>query len=547
MTAACLPPPEVRFAGDRLSIRFDRFDLGAYDLFLRCKKLPEFDLAVDDELHYEITAPARFAPLLGVETPKVRAQDLAVAGHLFDDQAAVLALALEAKRFACWADCGWGKTPLGLEWARQVVHRTTGRVLIVTMAEIVGEWLEQAARFYGGGLPLLRLKSREHMLAWMEFGDPSGAMIAVCNYEKWNPPSLEEQVVRQAKYLAGIVLDESSRLKTGGGKQKWALIKSCKGIEYKLSCTATPAPNEVMEFASQASFLEKMRSEGDILWTYFRRDPKTHRWTVKEHAREAFFRFMSSWSIYIRDPRRYGWRQGMAEVPAPTVHVHELPVSAEQRKLLAETLGRPDGELDLAGGPAEFNAIQGAKVSQLAKGFRYVTRGGKRSVEKVVSHKPAFVARLVEQEAAAGLTVLVWTVFDAEAELLSAQLQHRVPHETLTGKTPKKRRLEIIERFRSGQVRVLISRASVLGFGLNLQVVGSMIFSGWTYGYESYYQAVRRAYRQGQTRAVRVHLPVVPLLEGDMLDTIGRKQADHEAAIAEMERHYVLARKERVA
>ncbi|MHC5540143.1 DEAD/DEAH box helicase family protein, partial [Singulisphaera rosea] len=305
--------PEIAFRDDQLAVRFDRFDTESYDLFLRVKRLPEYQVEFhpDDET-YSITAPARFASMLGVERPVGGREDLQPSKFLFDDQAAIVRMALEAKRFAVWSDCGLGKTVVFLEWARHVIHRTGGRVLIVTMNEIVPQTIDMARQFYGDSLPIHRITSRQEMREWCA---GSGSGLAIVNYEKWNPEDLARQVVSEARQLAGIVLDESSRLKTGGGKQKWALIKSCRGIEYKLSCTATPAPNDVMEFASQASFLEKMRSEGEILWTYFTRDPKTHRWTVRPHARAAFFEFMAGWSIYVRDPRRYGWRAGMEPVP----------------------------------------------------------------------------------------------------------------------------------------------------------------------------------------------------------------------------------------
>jgi hypothetical protein len=139
-------------------------------------------------------------------------------------------------------------------------------------------------------------------------------LIAIVNYEKFNPDDVGKD---ECRHLAGVVLDESSRLAMGGGKQKWAIIHSTKGIAYKLSCTATPAPNDTMEFASQASFLERMRSEGEIIWTYFTRTPRRTAGRSRNTPGPAFFEFMSSWSIYVRDPRRYGWRRGMKDLPPP--------------------------------------------------------------------------------------------------------------------------------------------------------------------------------------------------------------------------------------
>ncbi len=535
----------ITFAGDRMSVNFDRFGIAEYDLFLRAKRLPESQTIFRPETEtYSIEAPARFASMLGVDTPDYLAGDLPLPKFLFDDQQAVIDTALAAKRFAVWSDCGLGKTLVMLEFARQVIHRTGGRVLIITLNEIVAQTIQECQKFYGDSLPIKRLASRQDMRDWCKNGSDDGCMLAITNYEKMNPDGLDDQVVPEMKHLAGIILDESSRLKTGGGKQKWAIIKSCKGIEYKLSCTATPAPNDTMEFASQASFLEKMRSEGEIIWTYFARDPKSHRWAVKKHARKAFFEFMSAWSIYIRDPKKYGWRLGMAEVPPPAIQVHELPITPEQQGWLQKLSTDPSGQRSLFQ-ERDTNAIQRSKLSQVAKGFRY-RKGEQGKFDRINSPKPQFIADLISQEVAAGLQVLVWTVFDAESTILAealTKLSTAVPFKLLTGKTDAFDRLNILERFRGGDCPVLISRAAMLGYGMNFQFCGSMIFSGWSDSYEQYYQAVRRAVRYGQTKSVRVHLPVIPDLEGDMLDNVFRKQADHEAAIREMEENYIAARR----
>jgi superfamily II DNA or RNA helicase len=830
--------PPVEFTGDRMLVRFERFDLAAYRLFLKCKQLPEtaveFDPAAES---YTLSAPARFAPLLGVVRPPTRLpQELS--SFLHDDQKELVGTAFDAKRYALWCACGWGKTLAGLEWSRLVTLATGGRVLITTLNDVVGEWTREAARWYGDALPLVRLGSRADMREWMRDG-PAGE-VGITNYEKWNPDGLADQVVPEAKFLSGAVLDEcfpkgtlvdvvrdgercetaienvrsgdsilnaagvdvvasahrrevqyavrvsfagravisspdhpwltprgwvhardlvpgdrlvsaaagvrvvrgdlppglqaaeqaflrkvllsemadapagtpceglqpgcppeagggggpvhelagvggtaggglapvkggppetfrawgqrqrfdappedlagctwadlgdgvvcltgpttarishtlqdrlgaarqanryrggwqippgggaagpgpeegrdpgvprvdglevlepghpdleqfrdaggklhfydldgtrhpsfsvsgvlvhNNRLKTGGGVQKWALGKSMKGIEYKLSLTATPAPNATMEFASQAMWLEKMRSDNEIIWTFFTRDPKTHRWQVKPHARAAFFEWMSSWSVYVNDPTRYGWRAGTPAVPRPVYRTIDVPATDEQREL-ARVL-TADGDRMTLFADAETNTIQRAKLSQVAKGFRYVRKTGKQTVVRVPSHKPKAVADLVRQEVSAGAQVLVWTVFDAETDILLAELAGVPAVEALTGKTPAADRPAVLDRCRAGATRALVTRAAVLGWGMNLQMFAAMVFSGWTDSFEQLYQAVRRAYRSGQTERVRVYFPVVRELEGDSLDNLDRKEAEFERSISDMEDNYLRAR-----
>jgi superfamily II DNA or RNA helicase len=549
----------IEIKDDQLRVHFNRFDLASYRTFLQVKRLPEYRLEfheADDT--YTVTAPARFAPLLGVEIPESLRAGPVVSEFLFDDQQEIARMALAAKRFACWSDCGLGKTLLGLEFARHVQHLRGGRVLFVTLNEIVPQWIEEAAKWYGSAMSLLRIQNRQHLKSWCA-GHAEDAPFAVCNYEKFNHKTEAEQIINEIRHLSGIVIDESSRLKTGGGKQKWSLIKSARGIEYKLSLTATPAPNEIMEFASQASFLEKMRSDNEIIWTYFRRDEKTHRWTVKQHARKAFYEFMAGWSIYVRDPRKYGWRMNVKQPPPPVYFRHEIPITPEQRQLVMEFNNSPKYTSTANEGmmfAGELNAIAANKLSQAAKGFIY--QGGRKSVRSIASNKPRFVADLIAGEAAdgpgRGLNTLVWTVYDEEARILSKLLAGSPFNvEVLTGATPKQSRIDILERFRRGDTRVLIGRANMLGYGMNFQHCGSMVFSGFSFSYESFYQAVRRAFRHGQTKKLRVHVPVVQELEGQMWDAIGRKQKLHEESIAEMEQNYVKVlgaieiRKERVA
>lgn len=435
-------------------------------------------------------------------------------------------------------------TVIGLETALHVAHRTGGRTLIITLNDIVNDWVREASRFYGDKLPLRRLHSRAEMRDYCANGP---GQFAVTNYEKMNPEDLDHQVVPEMKNLALVALDEANRLAIGGGKQKWALIKSCKGIEYKLLLTATPAPNDYMEYASQASFLEKMRSQDEIIWTFFIRDEKTHRWTIKPHARKAFFEFMSSWSIYVNDPKRYGWRLNQPDVPPAEIIVHEIEMTDEQRRFMAEYTAGADGQMQLVQNK-DTNTVQRSKMSQVAKGFVYQKgKTGKNRAKRIDSKKPAFVCDLVKKEVASGLQVLVWTIFDEENVILSEILTKLdVPHDTLTGDTKEADRLAMIERFESGQCPVLISRSSMIGFGKNFQNCGAMVFSGWSDSFVQYFQAVRRAMRFGQLRRVRVHLPCVEDLEEDQLENIFRKEGKHLEAIEEMEDNYIKARKRRL-
>lgn len=604
-----------------LSVQFKQFDADAYRLFLQCKRLPEYQVELDaDGLAVGINTSSRFAQVLGVKHAPHETGWLPFPSFLFRHQTEMLKLALDAQRYAVWSDCGTGKTLIELEFARQVAHRTSGRVLIFTQNEIVEQVIEEAQRFYGAALPVVRLESRAEMRDWCKNGsgfiappantdderiidrvlsivagqhilrklkdghtwkDAAGmcggtspemweatakgikvagdcerlisikqinarvaqytpAQVAITNYEKMNPDE-QGQVVSELRYLSGLILDESSRLKGGGGKQKWALIHSSKGIPYKLSCTATPAPNDVIEFASQASFLERMRSENEIIWTFFARDAETQEWTVKQNARQAFFEWMSAWSIYLRDPRKYGWASEYAPAPQPVVITHEVAPTSAQLLASVQFNVAGDGQQSLFADKAQ-GIVGRSKLSQIAKGFLYQGKKA-RTVTRIESAKPEVVAGLVQQDHEMGLQVLVWTVFDEEVAIIAEALRDRsfTNFSTLSGSTPKAKRLPIIQQFRRGEIGVLISNADLLGYGMNFQNCGSMVFSGWDDSFESFYQACARAVRHGQTRAVRIHLPVIRELEGAQLDNLLRKAQQFEALVTEQEAAYIAA------
>ena len=522
-------PTPIRFEGELACIDFTRFDLETYRFFLQVKSLPETRVSFTWETDtYTVTTPARFASRLGAELPDTIRQPIALSDHLFDYQRWAVNLALEAKRYALWLNTGLGKTACYLEWARQVVTMTGGRVLILAPLAVIPQTVRMARDFYGDGIAIDQLHSRDELMTWCANGGAHD--IAMCNYEKLIPGDIPE-----FRLLAGLVCDESSMLKTGGGKIKWNLIHSAKGIEYKLSCTATPAPNDVMEYASQASFLETMRSEGEVFWTFFSRN-KAGEWSVKPHARAAFYRFLSSWSLYLHDPAHFGFADILASLPDPVLHEERIGLSAHQREPMVGILAKHGG--DMFGD--KIGVVPRSKLAQLARGFLYGEPKG--SAQRYWSGKPQRVAEIIEEEVARGNQVIVWTTFDEEAPIIREHLACLpIDIDTvaeLNGRMSETKRLEMLDRFRAGEIRALISKPQLIGYGLNLQFVRAMVFSGFDDSFERSYQAVRRAYRFGQTEPVHVYWPYIPELEGAMFSNIREKEARFMAEVEAQETAY---------
>lgn len=522
----------VTITNNDLSIAFRApWSADDYALFIKSKALPEHVIAYDRETtSYTLTAPARFAGLVGVDTvhhiPAVKRPPSPL---LLDYQLWARNMALDAKRFAIWADCGLGKTIIALDWMLAVMAETGGKVLYSAPLEVCKQTLNsEVPKFFPNEEPPVWLETLDAVREWAK---SPGQGWAITNHHKF----AVDGVIHELNYLAGFVLDESSILKGGGGVIKWALIKSCKGIPYKLSLTATPAPNDTMEYASQASWLGKLRTEGEILWTFFRRDPKTNEWALRPHAEEAFYRFMASWSIYLRKPAAYGFADPFKDVPEPVIE--EVRIHPTEAQLdAAEAFRRSYNPNDIL--PQDrLGVTQRSKLSQIAKGFMYDGKGKDRTVIKIDSGKPQFVARCAYEALAAGEQFLIWTVFDEESDILMDRIgSNKV--QTLHGKDSEDARAEKLLAFSRGEIPGLISKGSLLGYGMNFQFCTRMIFSGFDDSFERFYQQVRRCYRYGSTKQLKVIVPFIPGLEDHMWLNILRKRNQWEADTAKQEAAY---------
>lgn len=522
--------PAVTFRDGRAVVVFDRFDLDSYKLFIKSKKLPESEIIFDEAREtYTLTTPARFAPILGVPAPaRFIPSGLQVAPHLFDYQRHTLHDALEARRFAVWWDCGLGKTILFNEWARHIMGATGGKVLTLTLPDLITPTVEMVSLFHGDSLPVRVLRSRDELIRWCR---TPGAEYGIAGFHKMAPG-----VIPEFRNLAGLCVDESSILKSGGGVIKWNLIKSAKGIEYKLSCTATPAPNDVMEYASQAGFLEKIRNEGEVLWTWFSRT-KEGDYYLKPHAKEGFYAFLSTWSSYLRDPRRFGWKDGPHDLPQPIRHDHRILATHAQMAEARRAGVFARGSQDLLEGP-RMGVVERGVAAQIARGFRY-TSG--EDFARIDSRKPAFVADLIRREVAAGRQTLAWTTYTAETRLIAERLRGMKGVAVLDGTVKAKDRLGILADFRAGNIDALLSRARMIGYGQNFPGCTAQVWSGLSDSYEDFYQGLRRSFRQGATSATHVHVPYVRELEGEMRDNCFGKEAAFLRDAEEQETHYMEA------
>ena len=382
---------------------------------------------------------------------------------LFDFQADIVRWALKRGRACIFADCGMGKTPMQLEWA----HHVPGNVLIVAPLAVASQTIREAQKF------------REDAVEYVQHGEVK-SRVTITNYER-----LEQ--FDPANYT-GIVLDESSILKSYTGKIRNDIIERFGQIPFRLAATATPAPNDFMELGNHAEFVGAM-SRTEMLSMFFVHDGgETQKWRLKGHAETEFWRWVASWAVMIRKPSDLGYDDGKFILPPLTIDQIEVDTDQVQ-----------DGFLF----PIEAQTLQDR---QQARRATIADRAGK-------------AAELVNADTDQWL---VWCDRNDEAD----QLKRLIPDGVeVRGSDTPEHKISSARGFADGSIRVLISKPSMFGYGLNFQNCHNVAFVGLSDSYEQYYQAVRRVWRFGQEKPVNVKI-IVSQLEGAVVKNIERKEHD---------------------
>jgi DNA modification methylase len=437
------------------------------------------------------------------------------AAFLFDYQDWLVRMACERERFAVFADCGLGKTAILLDWSRLVTAEHGGRTLIASPLQVVPQTIAEAERFYGADLPIADLTDRATFERWLAEGNG----IGITNYEKLDD-------FTQPIGVQAVVLDESSVLKSSMGARRTAIIDAFRGVRWKLCCTATPAPNDRVEYAEHAYFLDVVRSTREFLAAFFvNRDGS---WQLKTHGVTAFYQHLASWSVFMRSPAAYGFGDNLRSLPPLESRFPSVALTTAQMER-ARVWEAGDQSSLFGATPAGITSR--TKMMQIAHGFEL----DGATVRHMPSNKPTDIAQLVNGDHGHE-QVIVWVTFDQEADQLAALIPDAV---AISGKTKVADRVGLIDAFRRGESpRVLLAKPSMLGFGLNLQACRVQVFSTITDSYERFYQAVRRSYRYGQERSVLVYVPLTPLDQA-MCTNVLAKQAVWEEDAQRQEAAYV--------
>lgn len=401
-----------------------------------------------------------------------------LAPHLFDHQRDLVAWALRRGRAAIFADTGLGKGPMLLEWAKRVSAH--GRVLVLAPLA-VGPQLEREAKRF-------RVKARY-------VRKDEGDLISIANYEMLHAFDTSK--------FTGIVLDESSILKSFNGRTRNELIQAFKLTPYRLACTATPAPNDFTELGNHSEFLG-LKTRTEMLAEYFVHDGgSTQDWRIKGHALVPFWRWVATWGAVVKMPHDLGYEDGAFVLPP--------------MKMIEYVVTTTDHDHKASG-------MLFAMEARTLQEQRQVRRG---TIDARVSRATEIIKASREQ-------FIVWCELNDEQDELARVLGDSAV--SIQGADSDDDKIERLNLWMSGKARTLITKPSCFGFGLNFQHCNQAVFIGASHSYERTYQAVRRCWRFGQKREVTVHM-VRSDLESAIVENYRRKEHDAEKMAIEMTAH----------
>lgn len=401
--------------------------------------------------------------------------------HLFPFQRHSVEFALRCGSAGLFLSTGLGKTACELEWAFHAAEQSNGRALILTPLAVARQIEAEGRRW---DYPIRVVRSQDDV--------QDG--INVCNYDRMDR-------LDPAQFGA-VVLDESSIIKNFTGKTSMALIKAFSQHRWRLSATATPAPNDHQELGTQCEFLGVM-SMNDMLVRWFINDSNdTGTWRLKGYARDSYWDWMASWSRMANHPRDLG---------DDTAQGYDLPELRILHHHAAASAIKLDGVLFASD-------VSATGIHELK---RQTTEERAKSVAAILEDKTS--------------PFIVWVDTDYESDAVKKAIGPMFGKRLVEvkGSLSIDAKEDAIQRFGSGDAQGILTKSSITGWGLNWQHCDTMVFAGRSFSYESWYQAVRRCWRFGQKNPVTVHVVVA---EGE--DSIGRvldrKSDDNEKMKQEM-------------
>jgi superfamily II DNA or RNA helicase len=433
-------------------------------------------------MSYEAFVAGKLAP----NVPTGIADAVVDSPHAFAFQQALVTWALRRGRAAIFAATGLGKTRMQLLWAYAVAVFTGKPVLILAPLAVAQQTVAESSAL---GLRCAYVKSGLDVLH-----APHTVNIFVTNYDRLH--------LFEPSVFGGVVLDESSIIKHYNGKTLQALMEAFSATPFRLCCTATPSPNDYTELGTHAEFLG-ICSRAEMLSEFFVHDGgETQVWRLKGHARQQFWHFVANWAALVRSPADLGYDASAYELPPLHVEHHIIPADEESVRASGRLCAVP--ATTLMERRAARKASIGARVEQCAA--------------LVMASADPWV---------------VWCELNAEQDALAKLFGDECA--SVYGSLDADEKESRLVAFLAGDKRILLTKPSIAGAGLNLQRCAHMAHVGVNDSWEAWHQSVRRIWRFGQQRPCTVHV-FASELEGSVIENLKRKERDAQAMAEELSR-----------
>jgi len=402
--------------------------------------------------------------------------------NLFDFQKAISEWTCKRGRSALFAGTGLGKSLMELSWAQALYDATGEKTIIFTPLAVAAQMKREAIKF---GIDVDHVHS----------GEESKKPIQITNYQKLDHFDLSK--------FKGVVLDESSILKNQSGHYRTKLIKECEKIPYRLAATATPSPNDYMELGNHSEFCGIM-SYTDMLSTFFVHDAaKTQDWRLKGHAESEFWKWMASWSVMLQSPNDIGFDGSRYVLPELIQIQHTVGAKYE-----------PNIETGM------LFPLEAQSMGERLAARRATIEDRVKKAADIVSEKP-------------NENWVVWCNLNDESSMLANLIPNSIE---IVGSMSEEKKEDILDQFANGNIRILISKPSLTGYGMNWQHCNNTVFVGLNDSFEQIYQAIRRFWRFGQTRPVYAHF-IASEIEGAVVANIKRKEQQAQHMMDQMVKH----------
>lgn len=389
--------------------------------------------------------------------------------NAFEWQKLLIKWSLMKGKCANFQECGLGKTIQQLCFADET-RKYTGKPSIILAPLAVANQTRQQGEHFNIDVNICESQK-----------DISQNAVNITNYEKLHN--------FDCSVFGSVALDESSILKNNIGKIRTQLIEKFKYTPFKSCYSATPAPNDFMELGNHSEFLGVM-SYFEMLATFFVHDGgDVSKWRLKGHAEDAFWDWIASWACVVPNPSILGYDDDRYNLPP--LNIEQITVKSQMQDDLGQMLLFPSSTQTL----------------------QERARARRESLEERAKTACEIANSSNEQQ-------LVWCDYNAESELLSKNINGAVE---VKGSDSDEHKIRAMLGFANGDIRVLVSKPSICGYGMNWQNCNNELFVGLSDSFEKYYQALRRCWRFGQDKPVNAYI-VVSEAEGAVKDNIERKQ-----------------------